>query len=132
MTKVNIFSMIWTRHTWNKPLIKDSLNLGIKIDEKPNTRGKIHRCLETHFDLKQKQKIRGKLAEMANHFRQLLHKWSWINTGIQDDRIRNRELNFGSEREREPLTQSKNVTSPRELSLLLYKMKIRKHTIYTT
>lgn len=38
----------------------------MKIDEKPNTRGKIHSCLEMHFDLKQKQKIRGKLAEMAN------------------------------------------------------------------
>lgn len=47
--------MIWTRHTWNKPLIKASLNLGIKIDEKPNTRGKIYRCLEMHLVLKQKK-----------------------------------------------------------------------------
>ena len=51
----------------------------VKINEKPNARGKMHRCLEMHFDLKPKsKKVKGTPAEVANHFMQLLHKLSWI------------------------------------------------------
>lgn len=39
------------RHMRNKPLIKESLNPGIKVHEKPSTRRKIYRCYEIHFDL---------------------------------------------------------------------------------
>lgn len=85
------FNNLNHKHTWNKPLIKDNFNPGRKISEKPNTRSKIDRCLKMLFDL---EKFWGKLVEMANHFLQPLHKWSWISTGIQDDHIRSRELNL--------------------------------------